>query len=545
MSVLEYTRRRAFINALVADQNLKYQEKDGVIPHVKGTTVVMPTYQPAFSDSQDVAWMENLLTQIYSSKNENRADLHNIANEPIDMDSSFGTIYNMVCKHNHQRKEYGKLLGADDYMDYAVDQMLSSFDRDKNSPQAQALVGLDTAARMGWQINSDYGLLAGMSGEAKELFDKLTPLLDEYQRIKTAGEETLQLTKKIAEILNIENESEGQGNGEGEQDETGEGQESESQQGNGKDGGKRKGKGEEEGEGSQAECKIQLNGDCTPAQFETKNSMDWVDTKMPVTPLKTHYRKPSDDEDVHRDWQRGILRKIDNALSTKVRNVLKVYSQAKYRGGKKKGKINKRSIASITTGNDRIFRTKEQANTLDTSVMVLLDCSGSMHGTVYETGAASCVMLSECLQKLNVPVCVRGFTTCYSGGRSNLIYEFKEFGERVEESKLVHRLSAQSVDLSGNADAEALLDSFEKLRVQKQKRKILIVLSDGSPADGNNPHVFLKEVASTIEDKSEVELYAIGIQTDAPKRYYKNYKIVDKVSELEATLLELIKDFMT
>ena len=39
-------------------------------------------------------------------------------------------------------------------------------------------------------------------------------------------------------------------------------------------------------------------------------------------------------------------------------------------------------------------------------------------------------------------------------------------------------------------------------------------------------------VPSEIETLSDIDLMAIGVLTDAPRRYYKNYALVNSVEEL-------------
>jgi cobalamin biosynthesis protein CobT len=220
-----------------------------------------------------------------------------------------------------------------------------------------------------------------------------------------------------------------------------------------------------------------------------------------------------------------------------------VYSQARYRGGKQRGKINKRRIASVVSGNDRIFRTKEINDTLDTAVFVLVDTSGSMAGSKYTNAAAAAGMLTDCLGKLNIPHAVYGFSFY---NRQNKMIKHKDFGQKTSPDDMALSFCSGNVQMVGNADGEAVLWSHDMLIKQKQKRKVLIVLSDGSPAGhgAHNEVGYLKHVIDDIESKSPVELYGIGIEDDNVKRFYSNCVVLDDSEQLEDKLLEVTKNFM-
>ena len=72
-----------------------------------------------------------------------------------------------------------------------------------------------------------------------------------------------------------------------------------------------------------------------------------------------------------------------------------------------------------------------------------------------------------------------------------------------------------------------------------EKRKILIVISDGAPVDdstlsvnpGNYLEKNLRDIILKIENKSNVELIAIGIGHDVTRYYNQAIKITD-VQEL-------------
>ena len=99
--------------------------------------------------------------------------------------------------------------------------------------------------------------------------------------------------------------------------------------------------------------------------------------------------------------------------------------------------------------------------------------------------------------------------------------------------------------LKENIDGEALLWSFKRSIQRPEKRKILIVISDGAPVDDStlsaNNDLYLdnhlREVIELIENNESIELSAIGIGHDVTK-YYKNAISIIRAEELGEILLD-------
>ncbi len=105
--------------------------------------------------------------------------------------------------------------------------------------------------------------------------------------------------------------------------------------------------------------------------------------------------------------------------------------------------------------------------------------------------------------------------------------------------------------LKENIDGEALEWSFKRILSRQEKRKILMVISDGAPVDdstlssndGNLLDLHLKDVIKNIERKSNVELTAIGIGHDVSRYYSKAVTILDVDELAEVMSKKLIEMF--
>ena len=103
--------------------------------------------------------------------------------------------------------------------------------------------------------------------------------------------------------------------------------------------------------------------------------------------------------------------------------------------------------------------------------------------------------------------------------------------------------------LKENIDGEALVWANNRLKNRQEKRKILIVISDGAPVDdstlsvnpGNYLERNLRDVINQIEGKKEIELVAIGIGHDVSRYYSKAITIMD-VDQLGEVLLNELSE---
>ena len=98
--------------------------------------------------------------------------------------------------------------------------------------------------------------------------------------------------------------------------------------------------------------------------------------------------------------------------------------------------------------------------------------------------------------------------------------------------------------LKQNIDGEALLWAYKRLQQRPERRKILLVISDGAPVDTStmaaNDKNFLvdhlhKTIAS-IENNTDVELSAIGIGHDVTA-FYNNAMTILDARELGRSML--------
>ncbi|WP_084396320.1 cobaltochelatase subunit CobT [Henriciella aquimarina] len=200
------------------------------------------------------------------------------------------------------------------------------------------------------------------------------------------------------------------------------------------------------------------------------------------------------------------------------------------------------------------FKQEDDSEFRDTVVTLLLDNSGSMRGRPIMVAALCADILARTLERCGVKVEILGFTTkAWKGGLSredwvkankpagpgrlndlrHIVYKSADAPWRRARRNL--GLMMREGLLKENIDGEALLWAHERLLGRAEQRKILMVISDGAPVDdstlsvnvGNYLERHLRQVIAEIENKSPVELIAIGIGHDVTRYYRRAVTIVD------------------
>ena len=233
-------------------------------------------------------------------------------------------------------------------------------------------------------------------------------------------------------------------------------------------------------------------------------------------------------------------------LANKLRIKLQTRSKDRYEYAQKKGKLHTGSLHKLFSGNDsvasKVFRKRVVSSTLDTSVCLLVDCSGSMAGTKFDMACAGAGALAEALKPLNIPYSVLGFTNTVGKEEQPIIWVFNDFNEKIQQSELINRFSRASACLWQNSDGDAIAYAANQLMMHKSHRKVLLVLSDGSPAGRDWAGDINRYTATVVKDVEDmgIDVYGIGICDSNVTMYYKNNVVVNDLDKLSSTILSLI-----
>ncbi|MGJ4926674.1 cobaltochelatase CobT-related protein [Bradyrhizobium sp. HKCCYLS2038] len=202
----------------------------------------------------------------------------------------------------------------------------------------------------------------------------------------------------------------------------------------------------------------------------------------------------------------------------------------------------------------------------DSIVTLLIDHSGSMRGDPMLFTARAALVAADLLKRIGAKHEVLGFTTArWRGGRSRekwlrdgrppypgrlndlLHIVYCSAGETLTPQCCAAML--KSGLLKENIDGEAIAWAAARLRQRAERRKFLIVLSDGAPVDDSTLYEngesylyhHLPEQIRQIEATGDIRIAAIGIGQHPVDRYYGDGIMVGSPEELESTVVAVIK----
>lgn len=268
------------------------------------------------------------------------------------------------------------------------------------------------------------------------------------------------------------------------------------------------------------------------------------------------------------------LQQVTRRMANRLQRLLLARSERFWEFEQEEGLLNNARLpqAIISPGFPYLYKQERITPEKQTVVSLLIDNSGSMRGRPITIAALSAELLARTLERCGVKVEILGFTTKeWRGGAARKMWSnsgkpslpgrlndlrhiiYKSAEQPVSRTRLHLALMLKEGLLKENIDGEALLWAHARLLARAENRRILMVISDGAPVDdstlslnsGDYLDRHLREVIGFIQERSPVELLAIGIGHDV-RRYYKNAIMLDDVDKLGETLLgEVTKLFLS
>lgn len=183
----------------------------------------------------------------------------------------------------------------------------------------------------------------------------------------------------------------------------------------------------------------------------------------------------------------------------------------------------------------------------DLSVLVLLDLSESTNEyvrgsdqTILELAREATVLLSNAMHQIGDPFAIHGFA---SNGRHDVeYYRFKDFDTPYDE-KAKARLAGMRGQLSTRMGA-ALRHAGRLLKQQSTGRKLLLIVTDGEPADidVSDPQYLRFDARKAVEELQSYGVRTFCMSLDPYADQYvsqifaSNYMVVDRIERLPEKL---------
>lgn len=242
---------------------------------------------------------------------------------------------------------------------------------------------------------------------------------------------------------------------------------------------------------------------------------------------------------------------VDTAVNQMRRKLERALISKANRGwlrNREDGLLDSKRLVAAYQGRPDVRKVREPIDELDCVVGLIVDMSGSMMGSKIQLAQQAAISYAEALDKVNVPFMMGGFTVVYDenerlnkldcstihGYRNYALdlYVFKRFDEQLKKAR--PSIGAMTgCQMGDNADGDSLLQFYWRfIKNRPEKRKVMIVFSDGAPAAyGGDQQKRLRNVLAYIEGEG-VDIMGIGICSDAPKHYYKKWAIVRNAADL-------------
>jgi cobaltochelatase CobT len=264
------------------------------------------------------------------------------------------------------------------------------------------------------------------------------------------------------------------------------------------------------------------------------------------------------------DAELGGVRSVVARLAKQLMRVLMSRQERHWRFDLDEGVLDGSRLGPFIAGGGRArpFKAEGESPFPSTVVTLLIDHSGSMRGRPMRIAALAVEIFARVLERCGVTCEVLGFTTRdWDGGAPARQWAADGYPEAPGRLNALEHVVIKSADvpwrrarialglflrdemLKENIDGEALDWAHRRLLARSETRRILLVVSDGTPMDeatlAANGYEYLerhlKTVIAGIEARSPVQLAAIGIGHDV-SLFYDNATTIASVDELGPAL---------
>jgi Mg-chelatase subunit ChlD len=241
--------------------------------------------------------------------------------------------------------------------------------------------------------------------------------------------------------------------------------------------------------------------------------------------------------------------------AAELRRALKTIAKDRTKTGRLDGTVDSKRMAFAAMGSLEYHKKTVQGLAIDTAVSIVVDCSSSMNSGRIQVCQQMAVILEQALAGTAVQHEIIGFTTGdetgidpalqlaqqahTKAGRKMAIqpvsvYLFRPFGARSVDA--MDSLGAMTdVPMGGTPTSQAILLAHNRLARRKERRHVLIVLTDGQSDDGART----KRAVEAVE-RCGVTVLGIGINSRSVHNEFRHAVVVQNARELPALMVSTL-----
>ena len=260
----------------------------------------------------------------------------------------------------------------------------------------------------------------------------------------------------------------------------------------------------------------------------------------------------------------SAIRPVVARLAKRLLRVLMAHQAREWRFDQDEGLLDASRLAPLVAsrGGTRPFKQESESPFPSTVVTLLIDHSGSMRGRPMQIAALTVEIFARVLERCGVKCEVLGFTTRdWDGGEPAREWAAQGYPDQPGRLNALEHIVIKDADvpwrrarvalglflrdemLKENIDGEAVSWAHRRLLARSERRRILVVVSDGTPMDEatfaangfDYLDAHLLSVVQEIEQRSPVHLAAIGIGHDV-SRFYRNATKIARIDDLGPAL---------
>lgn len=207
------------------------------------------------------------------------------------------------------------------------------------------------------------------------------------------------------------------------------------------------------------------------------------------------------------------------------------------------GSVDPSRLFGLTIGDTDIFRRKGKNKLFDGCAYILIDNSGSMHGQKFVEACTAAAIIEEGFRGL-FPIKIVSFNDNYQ----TVIHQVVKGWDESLRENCSWNYRVYGGPHGGNADGCSIAVATKELAKRHEKKKLLVVLSDGAPTEGGDNPIMLTKTA--VENARKKRMQVTGIYFDVGKigddadtfvDIYKKDYVLCELSRLDA---ELTKTFI-
>jgi len=189
-------------------------------------------------------------------------------------------------------------------------------------------------------------------------------------------------------------------------------------------------------------------------------------------------------------------------------------------------RVDPRVLTRVAGGDSRIFRSQFEKAAVNTAVVILLDRSSSMDGVQMDVAKQAVLAAASALEVIpGVAV-----STALFPANNSPVAPITRFGQKV-------RAEDYGISASGGTPlAPALWWSAASLLARPEPRKIVLVATDGEPANAPAVHAAIRRMSA-----EGIELMGLGICTPAVERFFAVNSVIHKIQELPKSMFGMLQ----